>query len=214
MSVKKVTIEKKDSPPLSPNGEYLIRYRIISEDKNRTSHWSPIYRLDVSNLISAVTGTVLVNQDLITIAWEKASLKTSYDVFVRFNFDIQHKSLTDNVASIVTKNLTNISAGDTITVSGIDNTFNGVYEVTEVLPLTKTIKYKKVATNVDYSGANGSVTRGFLHQNTSSSVQVQTYSLLAVPGANFVEALVQLEGIEKTPSEILKIYQSPTPVAL
>jgi hypothetical protein len=47
MSVKKVTIEKKDLPPLTPNGEYLIRYRIISEDKNRTSHWSPIYTLDL-----------------------------------------------------------------------------------------------------------------------------------------------------------------------
>jgi hypothetical protein len=212
MSVKKVTIEKKDSPPLSPKGEYLIRYRVISEDKNRTSHWSPIYKLDVSNLITAVAGNVLVNQSLITIAWEKSSLKTSYDIFVRFNFDVEHKSLTDNVASIVTKNLTNIAEGDTITVSGIDSTFDGVHEVIEVLPLTKTIKYRKVATNVSYGGCNGSVTLGFLYQDTSSSAQ--TYSLLAVSGADSVEGLVQLEGIEKAPSDILKIYQSPTPVAL
>lgn len=51
MSVKKVTVEKKDLPPLSPNGEYLIRYRVISEDKNRTSHWSPIYTLDSRRVI-------------------------------------------------------------------------------------------------------------------------------------------------------------------
>jgi hypothetical protein len=51
MSVKKVTIAKKDLPPLTPNGEYLIRYRIISEDKNRTSHWSPIYTLDSRRVI-------------------------------------------------------------------------------------------------------------------------------------------------------------------
>lgn len=212
MSAKKVTIVKNDSPPLSPNGKYLIRYRIISEDKNRTSHWSPIYKLDVSNLITAVTGDVLVNQSLITIAWEKSSLKTSYDVFVKFNFDIEHKSLTDNVASIVTKNLTNIAVGNIITVSGIDSTFNGVHEVIEVLPLTKTIKYKKVATNVNYGGASGSVTLGFLYQNTLSSLQ--TYSLLAVSGAKSVEGLIQLEGIEKTPSDTLKIYQSPIPVVL
>jgi hypothetical protein len=120
MTAKKVTIEKKDSPPLSPKGEYLIRYRVISEDKNRTSHWSPIYKLDASNLITTVAGNVLVNQSLITIAWERAFLKTSYDVFVKFNFDIEHKSLTNNVASIITKNLTNIDEGDTIIVSGID----------------------------------------------------------------------------------------------
>jgi hypothetical protein len=212
MSAKKVTITNNDSPPLSPNGEYLLRYRIISEDKNRTSHWSPIYKLDVSNLIVPVIGAVVVANNIVYIAWDETSLKTSYDIFVRFNFEIEHKSLTDNVASIVTKNLTNIAVGNTITVSGIDSTFNGVYEVIEVLPSTKTIKYKKVATNVSYSGASGSVTRGFLYKNTVSSVQ--TYSLLAVSGAKSVEGLVQLEGIEKTPSEILKIYQSPTPVAL
>jgi hypothetical protein len=51
MSVKKVTVTKKELPPLTPNGEYLLRYRIISEDKNRTSHWSPIYTLDLRRVI-------------------------------------------------------------------------------------------------------------------------------------------------------------------
>lgn len=51
MSVKKVTITKKELPPLTPNGEYLLRYRIISEDKNRTSHWSPIYTLDLRRVV-------------------------------------------------------------------------------------------------------------------------------------------------------------------
>jgi hypothetical protein len=50
MPAKKVTIEKKDLSPLSPQGEYLLRYRIISEDKNRTSHWSPIYTLNLTEV--------------------------------------------------------------------------------------------------------------------------------------------------------------------
>jgi hypothetical protein len=216
MSVKQVVVEKKDFPPLSPDGEYVLRYRVVSEDKNRTSHWSPIYKVNVSNFIDPVSGNLLVNQNLITIAWGEATLKPSYDVFVKFNFDIEHKSLTNNVASIVTKELSNIAVGDTIEVSGIDSTFNGIHKVTEVAPLTKTIKYKKTATNVAYSGANGSVTRGFLYQATSSA---QTYSLLAVSGAQSVEALVQLEGIEKVAHSteapnMLKIYQSPTHVEL
>lgn len=211
MSVKKVIIEKQDFPPLSPDGEYVLRYRLISEDKNRNSHWSPVYKLDVSNFIDPVSGNLLVNQNLITIAWGETTLKPSYDIFVKFNFDIEHKSLTDNVASIVTKELSNIAVGDTIIVSGIDSTFNGTHTVLEIVPLTKTIKYSKTAPNVSYSGANGSVTRGFLYQGTSS---VQTYSLLAVPGAQSVEALVQLEGIEKITSNTLKIYQSPTHVEL
>jgi hypothetical protein len=58
MSVKKVTIEKKDLPPLTSNGEYLIRYRIISEDKNRTSHWSPIYTIDLRRVVKGVDETL------------------------------------------------------------------------------------------------------------------------------------------------------------
>jgi hypothetical protein len=57
MSAKKVTVEKKDLPPLSSNGEYLIRYRIISEDKNRTSHWSPIYTLDSRKVLKGINDT-------------------------------------------------------------------------------------------------------------------------------------------------------------
>jgi hypothetical protein len=57
MSAKKVIIEKNDLSPLSPNGEYLLRYRIISEDKNRTSHWSPIYTLDLKKVQKGVGDT-------------------------------------------------------------------------------------------------------------------------------------------------------------
>lgn len=211
MSVKRVTVEKQSLPPLSPDGEYIIRYRIISEDKNRTSHWSPIYKVNVTPFISSVSGNLLVNENLITVAWGETGLRPSYDVFIKFNFDIEHKSLTSNVASIVTKELSNIAVGDTITVSGIDSTFNGVHKVTGVVPSTKTIRYNKIATDVAYSGANGSATRGFLYQGTSA---VQTYSLIALTGAQSVEALIQLEGIEKVLSNTLKIYQSPSSVAL
>jgi hypothetical protein len=94
MSVKKVTIEKKDLPPLSPNGEYLIRYRIISEDKNRTSHWSPIYTLDAKavplrdgtldtkNLIRDVTSSVTVTPTTIIIDWETTNDASLYDIFI------------------------------------------------------------------------------------------------------------------------------------
>jgi hypothetical protein len=93
MSVKKVTIEKKDLVPLSPDGKYLLRYRIISEDKNRTSHWSPIYSLDLANikkgnqvisLISPVTSSIEVTDTNILVSWGDANEKSSYDIFVSF----------------------------------------------------------------------------------------------------------------------------------
>jgi len=212
LSVKQAIIESQDFPPLSPDGEYLLRYRVVSEDKNRTSHWSPVYKIDVARFIDDVSGNLLVNENLITIAWGTANLKPSYDIFVKFNFDIEHRSLTNNIATIVTKESSNIAVGDTIIVSGIDSTFNGTHTVSEVLPLNKVIKYKKIATDVSYGGVNGNVTRGFLYQGTSA---LQTYSLLAPAGAQTVEARIQLDGIEKTTSsDVLKIYESPAPVAL
>jgi len=93
MSVKKVTIEKKDLVPLSPEGKYLLRYRIISEDKNRTSHWSPIYSLNLANvkkgdkvisLISPVTSSIEVTDTNILVSWGDANEKSSYDMFVSF----------------------------------------------------------------------------------------------------------------------------------
>lgn len=84
MSVKKVTIEKKDLPPLTPNGEYLIRYRIISEDKNRTSHWSPIYTVDALAFIQDVESIITVTPGDIIVTWEDTNKSAEHDVFVSY----------------------------------------------------------------------------------------------------------------------------------
>jgi hypothetical protein len=41
--IKNVVIPTEDLPPLQPQQtNYVIRYRVVSEDKNRSSAWSPI----------------------------------------------------------------------------------------------------------------------------------------------------------------------------
>ena len=43
--IKKVIVQKKNLPSISgTNNKYIIRYRIVSEDRNRTSHWSPQHK--------------------------------------------------------------------------------------------------------------------------------------------------------------------------
>lgn len=37
--------------------QYLVRYRIISEDKTRTSEWSPIYHLSAGTVAEKFAGT-------------------------------------------------------------------------------------------------------------------------------------------------------------
>jgi hypothetical protein len=48
--IKKVTIPEADLPDLLPGlTKYVVRFRFVSDDKNRTSHWSPSQEVDPSN---------------------------------------------------------------------------------------------------------------------------------------------------------------------
>lgn len=83
--VKKVTISKDSLPPVGPSNNYLIRYRIVSEDKNRSSHWSQIYSLNARS-VGGVSGSVSVTENNVTVTWDKPSSfgdKEAYDLFIR-----------------------------------------------------------------------------------------------------------------------------------
>lgn len=82
--VKKVIISKTDLPPVGPNNDYLVRYRIVSEDKNRSSHWSHVWRLDAHPAV-LVEGSVELRESMITVGWEDApgyDDKEAYDIFI------------------------------------------------------------------------------------------------------------------------------------
>lgn len=44
--IKKAVVLSGSLPEPLDGGQYLVRYRIVSEDRNRRSHWSPIYYVD------------------------------------------------------------------------------------------------------------------------------------------------------------------------
>jgi hypothetical protein len=68
------------------------------------------------------------------------------------------KALTDNVATLTFSAAHNMVAGDTVTVAGVDSTFNGEFEVTSV-PTNTQIRYAKTATNVSSAASSGTVSR-------------------------------------------------------
>ena len=56
-NIKKVRILKKDLPNYVGNNDelfYQMRYRVVSEDKNRSSHWSPIHKLESTSTFDEV----------------------------------------------------------------------------------------------------------------------------------------------------------------
>lgn len=84
--IKKVTVLRGDLPAIGPNNNFIVRYRIVSEDKNRFSHWSPQY--DINNIdLETIDGDVVLNGNTILVTWEDEVGRPSYDIFVKFDTD-------------------------------------------------------------------------------------------------------------------------------
>jgi uncharacterized protein (DUF2141 family) len=84
-NIKKLRILKSSLPPIDHDTEkYNIRYRVISEDRNRVSHWSPIYNSDGVDLV-VTSGAVSKTGDVITAVWGDQNDFPEYDVFVKFD---------------------------------------------------------------------------------------------------------------------------------
>lgn len=86
MANKVLRIPKNDLPPVESDNVYSIRFRVISEDKNRTSHWSPVFVVESTTPVP-VSGEVVVNGPIIIAAWEDEEDRPQYDVFVKFDSD-------------------------------------------------------------------------------------------------------------------------------
>jgi hypothetical protein len=85
---QKVRLAKEDLPPVSRLSDgsygYVVRYRIISEDQNRYSHWSPIREIPV-DFLQPVSGAVVANGSVIQVVWGDEEARPNYDVFVKFD---------------------------------------------------------------------------------------------------------------------------------
>ena len=73
------------------------------------------------------------------------------------SFTVTNKVLTDEVATLTTSTAHDIVAGDVVTVSGVDSTFNGA--VTVVDSTTNTFSYIVIAANVTTIASGGTVAR-------------------------------------------------------
>ena len=70
---------------------------------------------------------------------------------------VSKKALTGNVATLTTTAAHSFTPGESITVAGVDATFNGTYTVIAA-PTTTTLTYAKTATNVTEIASSGTIT--------------------------------------------------------
>ena len=86
-NIKKLRILKSSLPPIDYDTlKYNLRYRVISDDRNRTSHWSPVYNISGES-IESVSGAVSKTANVVTAVWGDANGFPEYDVFVKFDSD-------------------------------------------------------------------------------------------------------------------------------
>ena len=86
-NIKKLRILKSSIPPIDYDTlRYNLRYRVISDDRNRTSHWSPVYNIEGSG-ITGTSGGLSITQNIITAVWGDENNHPAYDVFVSFDGD-------------------------------------------------------------------------------------------------------------------------------
>lgn len=90
-NIKKIKILNKDLPPINTLNQHVLRYRIVSDDRNRSSEYSSIYYVD-SYAIPASPTAITVNKVNIvsgggswSVTWTDTNFRPKYDVFVKFD---------------------------------------------------------------------------------------------------------------------------------
>ena len=103
-----------------------------------------IYLQDIINQVTSVEGVAYVQVQKL--------VRNDADL----TYTITNKVLTSNVATLTTSATHTMTVGKTVTVSGVDSTFNGTFVITAVT--STTFSYSLVSTNVSSAAATGSVT--------------------------------------------------------
>jgi hypothetical protein len=148
LNLKKITITASELPGFGAiDGGYTVRYRLITEDRNQISEWSPLYFFPTENafLNSGENARIFVNDPVyidifgtnkvLNIFWNDLSSFAirEYDIFVKLNSDDwKYQTTTGN-------NYANIGLGPftgTIDVAVLVKTPQKIYE--EELILFKT----------------------------------------------------------------------------
>lgn len=93
--VKRVVVE--NVPKIYKSG-YTIRYRIVSEDRNRTSHWSPMYTfqkgIPEEPPVSVDGEVVFISPRQVSASWEETNTNTVYEIFIKWDFESDYLSDT------------------------------------------------------------------------------------------------------------------------
>jgi hypothetical protein len=105
-----------------------------------------IYRFDKNRYLSISKRLDELFYNTGQFSWRNVNIIRAY-VSTTNDLIINNKALTDNIATITTTSTHGLVAGDYVKVSGVDETFDGVYEV-QSAPTQNTLTYNKESEDV------------------------------------------------------------------
>lgn len=214
--LQKAKVLRENLPPLTifPNGEigHYVRYRVASEDRNRYSHWSPIYTVVVPPFDYMGVVNVTFTSSTITAVWGDEYNRPRYDVFVRWGNELDKIDIVSGVGTVYSKANHGFSSGDTVEIVGTGQTFldNHTFVITPVSghPKRFTITLPAgIGNDIITFASTAEAKTLYTYHGTSST---HTYSFLRLPYYDRLHVDIQVESIEKTYSTSLLIYDSPS----
>jgi hypothetical protein len=141
--IKKYRVPYSSLPAINSSSEgYTLKYRIVSEDKNRVSHWSPITLVQPN--YTYVQGQIrhLTGGQTSSFTWDSIIMLKD----IKSVQAITNKVLNTNLATLTTSGAHYMNVGDWVTVDEVDSVFNGTYQISAVT--TNTFSYYKNHGNV------------------------------------------------------------------
>ena len=128
--IKKVVVPKSSLPDVTKDNKYLIRYRIVTEDKNRVSGWSPVFSLNAKEPEN-INVEYVIDGRIISMVWEDLEPKPGYDIFVKFDGGqyMYHGSTRSKAYTLISQGLDSFSF--IIQVSSISKTVSEVLKIFE-----------------------------------------------------------------------------------
>lgn len=196
--IKKVIVPKSMLKEIDgETNSYLVRYRIVSEDRNRASHWSPTFYIEFPPF-SPTRGQAERANDIVTVSWEDSTNRPQYDIFVKYNFDNEYRFLNisnsktfnifaeknvvsiasvssvNNYVEVETRTPHNLSMTDELTIQGLTGTasfINGTYGSIAIINSTK-FGVSKTGPNVTAEFAKGVATASSPAESLKVKVQV------------------------------------------
>ena len=112
--IKKVIIPKESLPAvLGSEHKYVVRYRVVSEDRNRLSHWSLQYKV-AAPTVSEINYSIITEQDVnvIRLVWEQIPNVPEFDVYVKWDngsWEYKSTSLTSTFTSLIKTGATSVA---------------------------------------------------------------------------------------------------------